>query len=539
MAVFAANAEEGTEGATVTVGVWAVVTGNIIYTSPAARMGGLGYRFTFTGTPIVNLWSNTLTTATGSQAQRHRWNMKVSAYPSSGIAMVFQTAVSNGTEYASVRMDTAGHLLVYSNGVLKFTSTYVVPLNTYVRCELVIAGGGATTTTGILGFGAVTGNVAITATNSASNAYYYATNVFGSSAAFGNFKYGKNESTSVWTGTLDIDDVAGDNSTNAAKTWTSAPSTWLGPGASSLTSVLAAAATAGFTIGGRKDITGPTLVASASSTLAIAGSRFGTASSVLSVAALSSFTIAPSVSELAVLPMAAGGSLSIAGFKTLSAVLTAAANGTLTIGAVRTQFGTTLLANAGSAFTIGAPLRTQFGAISLGATSTFAIITNGGFSGALLLDALSSFTVTGRKDISAVLPVGAVGSLAIAGRKDLPYVLSMRGTPTLTIAALVSRQMVLAMRGTPVLVIGPLRTAIVVLSMNAVASLVNLGRVIGDIHPYDNVIAVVLSRGVLAVPFPSGNLASVLDSGRRSSVVLEGGGQAAIFPSGMIAVIQD
>lgn len=539
MATFTATAEEGTNGNTVAVGTWAVVNGSVTYQSAAARMGNLGYRFTFSGTPIVSVWSNALTTGVGGSAGRWRWNMKVSAYPSSGIAMIFQMTAANGSELCSVRMDTAGHLLVYAMGTLVFTSTYVVPLNTLTRCELVMASGGNTTTTGILGFGAVTGDATITTTNSASNAYYYSTTSgVGSSAAYGNFKLGKAEGTSSWTGTMDIDDVAGDNSTNAAKTWTSSPTTWIGKGASSLSSVLVAVSTAGFTIGGRKDILAPTVAAGAAGTLVISGSTFGTKSSVLPVSALSSFSIAPSVSELAVLAMAGGSSFAVSGLKTVSAVLAAAAAGALVVSPVRTQFAV-LQMDAGSPAMVVGPLRTQFSVLSMSALGLFSPIPNPGQSQPITLAAVAALSIAGSKALSASLVLAGTGAMALAGSKALTAVLAVRGTPALAVAGLGSRSIVWAARGTPALTVGPFRTALAVWSVRATPTFEILGRVIGDIHPYDNVLAFVIPKQMLAILLPYSKTARLLDNGSRIVRVFDNSVEAVPLASGMLAVIQD
>lgn len=460
MATATFDAETGTDGTTLTAANsgWGVVTGSWAFQAAAARSGVLGYRGSLSGTTIMSLAGTGLTSGVGSNAQRHRGYIRVSAYPTSGTAIIFVTRASNAAEKASIRMDTTGHLLVFVNGgaTAVFTSTYVVPLNTWVRIEMVISGGGGTTSTGILGFGAVTGTAVITTTNSSTNAYYYSTaSAVGSTAAFGNYLFGKMDSTSSWTANFDLDDVAGDNSTDAAKTWTSAPSTWLGPGATTFSSVLAAAATAGFTIGGRKDLGGAVPLAAAGA-MSVSGSNFAVRSATLATSAAASLAIGSSGNS-AVLPLAGAGALAVGGSRTMSAGLVLA----------------------------------------------------------------------------------GTGAMALAATQALSAVLAMRGTPILVLAPDTSRSIVWAARGTPGLTVGGPVSIAALASFQATAAMEILGRVIADIHPYDNVTAVLLEPKVAAVILPHRKSALLLDNGKGIADVLSNSATALLLPGGMLAVIQD
>lgn len=575
MASFNFTAEGSTEGHVATTADFPAVSGTTTFTAAAKHMGSFGYRQNPTG-PIVYCLSNALATGVGSNAQRFRFYVRMSALPTSGNAMIFQTQVPNAANLVNVRVNPSGQLLLFVGGdsTPLYTSTFVVPLNTWVRIELVQSEGGGTTSTGIVGFGAVVGSAALTAVNSSTQAYFYATNASnGTTAGLGNFEFGKLESTSVWTCTLDWDDLTGDNSSDAAKTWTSNPSTWLGPGPQELTVVLAAASTAGMTVGGYKDLSPSVLAASATAALVNNGQRVQLSS--MSAGAIGSLALTPALDVRTVLSTAALGSLAV--LNTLDTPLgtwIAAGTGLMSLGAVRTQLGDLAL-GAGGLLSVGA-LRTQFATLPMAGVSVFVPIPNPGQSGISTLDAVASLALAGSKTIPLTLLASAAGALGLSGLATLGVGLSTRGTATLVVAGAGSRNVVWLASGAGGLSLGSTLTLLPVLAMGGISGLVILSRVFPDAHPYDNVLASVLSDSGLVTMLSGGANGLILDSGLRivtlqsgpaslriltgaalldvllgngGAVLLDSGGRGAnvlngstgvvLLSNGMIAVVQD
>lgn len=536
------TAETGTDGAVITSGT----VGSMQYSGAAPQSGNLNYRLNQSGTS-ANYYSTSAlasSTSTGQPAQRWRSYHKISAYPTGANGTLLDQVSVNGLGLDwRVQVTPSGNIVLLNGGsVVVFTSTYVVPLNTWFRIE-VVSQIGATTSTGKLGLGVVTGRTPLTATNSSSQAYFYsaATNV-SSNAGQGPTRVGKADTTTSWTCTHDWDDVQGDSTAGGvAITWTSAPSTWIGPGAftATLSAVLAAAATAGMTVAGRKDISGGGLVAGAAGALAVAGSSFAVASSALSASAAGGLSIAPSLTLPPVLSMAAPNSLVVlAGLKTIAPALATSAAASLVVGPVRTQFGVVSMVAGSPAMAVGT-LRTQFSVVPMSGLAVFSPIPNPGQSSPITLAGLAGLVVTGRQAASAGLALAGAGQMALAGSKALSPVLAVRGTPTLAVGVLLSRSILWAARGTPALTVGSLRTALAVWSVRGTAAFDILGRVIGDIHPHDNVIALLLEAGALAQILPHRKAAQLLDNGKGIADVLSNSTAALLLPGGMLAVIQD
>lgn len=525
MATALYNAENGTAGSNVTTSHWPAVSpaGAWTFQTAAARLGNLGYRLATAGTTTAYLLSNALVTSAASNAERFRLYIKCTARPTSGNAMIFQTQAPNGTNLVNVMMTPSGTLQVNDQSALKFTSTFVVPLNTWVRIELVVSGGGGTTTTGIIGFGARADNLALSTTNDATNAYYWTTTAAcGGTAGWGNFAVGKNEATSSWTASVDFDDITGDNSSEAARTWTSAPSTWIGPGANppvTFSVAWSAVSTAGMTVGGRVDLAPGEVLSAATSLLVLDGVR-GQNSILPMVAGYDDFTIATAQTDrLGILPMTGSSTLSVAGGNQLQFVLALTAGSSATLGPVREQLYGVTLAAAGGSLTIG-PLRSQFATVPMVGTAIFIPIPNPGQSGIWLATGQGSLTISGTDLLSFVLGVNAAAQLGVGGLKSLSSVLTVWGTPTLTVGGLKTLSAAWSAAASSALVVSGQKSLSSTLSMSALARLVIAARVFADIHPYDDVLAKVLDGSALAVPLANGARVLLMGDGLRKAVLL-------------------
>lgn len=529
--------ESGTDGAAIT---GTDVVGSWQYSSAAKRSGNMGYRFNQSGTTANNYIAAGLasTIASGTTSERWRAYHKISAYPASGsVGRLYTVKSQNGTvEILRIWINSNGTLgLGDGNGTTLYTSTYVVPLNTFFRIEFVMQVG-TTGTVGIIGFGAVTGSSTLTTTNSSTQAYYWTTTAnTGSNSAHGNTIVGKNDTTNTWTCSSDFDDVQAD-SASAAPTWTSNPSTWVGPGVSTNSSVMAAAASGALSINGAKNDISTSVMVASTALMVLDGVRGQ--NSVLSTAGLGSLSIAPQTDRVGVLAFAVPDSMVVlSGTKAISSSIALAGLGGVTIGAVREQlFGLTLA--AGGQMTLG-PIRTQIAAIQMVGTSIFVSIPNPGLSGVLPFAGQGLLLLAGSDSISSALALSAAPQLAVVGSKTLPGVIPLSGASALALGPLKTMSGLWVARATPALGLSISHVILPTVSMSALGQLLVAGRVIGDIHPWDNVIGVVLSHGGLATLLPNSVIAAVLDGGKRNAAILSTAGLGIVLPNGMIAVIQN
>lgn len=567
------TAETGTDGAAITTGV----VGSWQYSSAAKRSGNLGYRFNQSGTTANNYTSGQLASsvASGTTSERWRGYHKISAYPAAGsVGGLYTVKSQNGTiDILRIWINSNGTLgLGDANGTTLYTSIYAVPLNTFFRIEFVVQVG-TTGTVGIIGFGAVTGSSTLTTTNSSTQAYYWTTTAnTGSNSGHGNTVIGKNDTTNTWTCSSDLDDVSADSAA-AAPTWTSNPSTWVGPGVSTSSSVMAAAASGILAVNGAKNDISTSVMVASTALIVLDGVRGQ--NSVLAAASATSLSVAVQTDRVGILSLAGLGALAISGSDTISSSIALAGLGGLTVGAVREQLFVLVMNAAGSSLAV-TPLRTQPATILMSGTSIFVSIPTPGQSDILPLASQGMLSVAGSDLLSFVLPLGAVAALNPTGSKSLGGVLAALGVATLAVGGLGSRTVVLAASGTPAMSIALLVTHSGVWVASGVAGLGLLVRVFPDIHPYDNVLAAVLNGSGLVVPYlnsvrgvvldgglrtapvligsGAGQVLSIralvsvllatgqatpLDSGRRNGIVQSGTAVAVMLPNGMIAVVQD
>jgi hypothetical protein len=216
------DAESGTDGTTLTTansGFDAVATagGGAIFSSAAEAHGVLGYRFTESASH-----SNARIDTFQSVATRIRCSfaIRISAAPSAALQVSYWTDSGNTLLLPRIIINTNRTLGVQNAGSTTiFTGATALALNTWYRVELVWIPG-TSTTTGTIGFGYALVDDPI---DPGGSDYFYATNVnTGTNNGVGRWTLPKLSGT--WTATVDVDDIRADDTT-----FTSSPTTWLGP----------------------------------------------------------------------------------------------------------------------------------------------------------------------------------------------------------------------------------------------------------------------------------------------------------------------
>jgi hypothetical protein len=534
-------------GGTVTGGNWV---------SASAWQGNWGYRIGTSGAPTTIRLMRSAAAAAAAAAgntSRTRWHFRLNSYPPVS-HQLFRFTNNGGLAPSHIVLNSNGTIsLVNAAGTTVFTSTYVLPLNTWLRLEWNVA---PSTTAGAFGktmlwCGPAT--AAPVATNASTQAYFYSTAFDASNGGIGYHMIGHLESTS-WDVLLDFDEVTVDSGT-----FTNVTTTWLGRVSVTFTAVWSAVATAAlaiptstilptrvsvlsmsaqsaFTDGGA--IAQNSVVPLGAGTSLIVLADVQHSASVLPAGALSSMVVGPLPSHLFALQAASAGQMFVAGFDNLLSVLSTSSISSLSLSGFRTTSSGLIVASGSSALFVSPTLSIQSGLV-MGSASNMVIVVTPGSSSVLPLSGIAALSLSGRKDVNTVVPLTALAGLIVAGRQDVAAVLALRGSPSMTVGPSIARQIVAALAATSGLSVGGFRTTTAVLVARGISAFTILARVIGDIHPYDNVLVSILDGSVDAVVLSTGTLTALLGDGRFSSPVLDASADAVVFPSGMIAVIQD
>jgi hypothetical protein len=218
------SAEGGTNGATVTVANSGGLSGDAFdftdvpagttftVATAAAYKGTKGYRFTQgtgSGYGAYGRWG-----LSGWTVARLRLYFRTSAYPSANTCPVGVTNGANTSYLGTVWLTPTGNLQVRNtSGTVLYTSA-VIPLNSWVRIELIVVPG-TTPTNGQIRFAWGLADAAATET------YYAPSANTGTAGTLGKLYFGK--TAGVWNATTDFDDLLIDDQS---------ATTYLGPSGS-------------------------------------------------------------------------------------------------------------------------------------------------------------------------------------------------------------------------------------------------------------------------------------------------------------------
>jgi hypothetical protein len=223
------NAETGTDGTTLTAGNsgFTTVSGITRFSTAAAHSGNLGYRVTIAAGGAITYTNAQVSTGSVAASELARSYFKISAYPTAEQEIIFSNS-NTGFGPISIRLQPNGTLKVYNQGPVLYTSTYVVPLNQWVRVEWVANQNG--TASAPFGFGVTTGETPLTTTDSSINGYFWTTTAnLTTAGGWAVNGFGETDPANWPVGTtIDYDDIYVIADVGVVS-FTSDPATWIGP----------------------------------------------------------------------------------------------------------------------------------------------------------------------------------------------------------------------------------------------------------------------------------------------------------------------
>lgn len=534
-----------------------------IFSSAAAMNGNYGYRFDTQASPTIvyGLQASVIAQAAAAgNTCRTRCYFRISALPASTSTLVRIMRNSGTAAIADLQIQSNG-TLVLRDGVqaAPFVGGMAIVPGVWYRLELNIAPANATTATSKVMLWCGPAATEGSASNSATQSYFYSTtwNAGTTAAGIGIYQFGKMHpapaTASTMAALIDFDDFALDNGT-----FTNVPSTWWGKSLTVLTVGIVLAAK------GQLAVNNPTAIPVKYSVIpyaALARLNLDTElshSAILPMSASAGMVLPPVLGKEStlllnggagtmllgvdpvlhpfVLPVSALGSLVLnRGPNSIPSVLAAQILARLTLSGYRATTATWVSGASASAL-YGPSVDVQGMLGMMGAGQLITAISEL-YTDTLRMQSLARMELPGTLfNLGTFAPAG-VGALLIDSFLSKTGGIVFNSPPRLVVNGLKQQSQIWKADALARLIVAGRANQSRVLSLSAIGQMLVIGRVLHDELIYDDVIARVLEWRHRADLFSGEMLSAVISATVHSALFLHTDTQALLLPSGNDAVI--